>query len=89
MRLTAIVAAALATAALPALAAPGDGPRLYPVPSAANYCPAGLQPITIDGSICCGQPNTHVTWYEMKRHPVRRARYTPADACPEGQKGCD
>jgi len=86
MRIQTLLAAALAAAAaLPALA---DGPRLYPVPTAENYCPPGLRPVTIDGAICCGQPNTGVTWYEMKRHPVRRAGYTSAATCAEGQKGC-
>jgi len=82
---TLLAAAVVATTALPALA---DGPRVYPVPTTENYCPAGLQPVSINGAICCGQPNTSVTWYDMKRHPVQRARYTPAATCAEGQKGC-
>jgi len=80
--------AAAALAALAAMPALADGPRLYPVPSHANYCPPGLQPVTIDGAICCGQPNTNVTWYQMKQHPVRQASYTRSYDCPEGQKGC-
>jgi hypothetical protein len=80
---------AAALAALTAVPAMADGPRLYPVPTNANYCPAGLQPITINGAICCGQPNTNVTWYEMKRHPVyRAATYTRSYDCPVGSKGC-
>lgn len=88
MRITASLAAA-ALAAFTALPAAADGPRLYPVPTNANFCPPGLQPITIDGSICCGRPNTNVTWYYMKKHPVQRAVYTPRrSSCPEGTKGC-
>ena len=86
MRISAtLAAAALATlTALPALA---DGMRVYPVPTSVNYCPPGLQPITLNGVICCGQPNTNVTWYDMKRHPVRKT-YTRSYNCPEGEKGC-
>ncbi|MEQ8897345.1 MAG: hypothetical protein RID23_09645 [Roseovarius sp.] len=80
---------AAALAALTALPAMADGPRLYAVPTTANYCPAGLQPITINGAICCGQPNTNVTWNEMKRQPVyRAASYTRSYDCPVGSKGC-
>ncbi|MEQ9259305.1 MAG: hypothetical protein RIG84_09405 [Roseovarius sp.] len=61
--------------------------RVYPVPTNANYCPAGLQPITLNGVICCGKPNTHVTWYEMKKHPVSHARVATRN-CPVGEKGC-
>ncbi len=79
-----------ALAALTALSAHAQEARLYPVPTNANYCPAGLQPVTINGAICCGQPNTNVTWYYMKKHPVQRATYTPRYSnCPEGVKGCN
>ncbi|KRS16310.1 hypothetical protein [Roseovarius indicus] len=88
MRISLSLSAA-ALAALTALPAVAQEARLYPVPTNANYCPAGLQPITINGAICCGRPNTHVTWYEMKRHPVyRAATYTRSYNCPEGTKGC-
>ncbi|GAB4306616.1 MAG: hypothetical protein Kow0058_18940 [Roseovarius sp.] len=82
----AILAGAAALAALPAMA---EGVRYYSVPTSVNYCPAGLQPISIDGVICCGQPTTSVTWFEMKRHPVQRPRFVRADPCPEGVKGCN
>ncbi len=49
-------------------------PRVYPVPSQVNFCPAGLQPVTTDGTISCGRPNTAVTWYEMKGHPSAPGR---------------
>ena len=81
-----LAAAALATAtALPAAA---DTMRYYPVHTHVNYCPAGLQPISLGGVICCGTPNTHVTWEQMKKHPVTRT-YVYQDNCPAGQKGCN
>ncbi|MCZ7675328.1 MAG: hypothetical protein M5U35_04875 [Roseovarius sp.] len=87
MRIPTLVAVA-ALAAVTALPAFAGGVRVYTVPTNANYCPAGLQPVSIDGSISCGQPNTHVTWYEMKRHPVRWTYHSRAVTCAEGQKGC-
>ncbi|MEZ5675688.1 hypothetical protein SAMN06265173_1502 [Thalassovita litoralis] len=78
----------LALAASPALA---NGPRIYPYPASANYCPAGLQPITIDGVICCGTPNQSMTYQQAKAAPGPRT-YRPARrsgmVCPEGEKGC-
>jgi len=35
-----------------------------------NFCPAGLQPITISGVICCGTPNQHVSYAQMMQHPA-------------------
>ncbi len=32
---------------------------VWAYPSKHNYCPAGLQPVTIGGVICCGQPTHH------------------------------
>lgn len=88
MRISLSLSAA-ALAVLTAVPAMADGPRIYPVPTNANYCPAGLQPVTINGAICCGTPNTHVTWYEMKRQPAyRAASYTRSYDCPVGSKGC-
>ncbi len=68
-------------AAVPAAAA-SDGPTIYVYPSAVNYCPTGLQPIALNGVICCGVPTTTQTWDQVMRHPAtssRRASY-PADA---------
>ena len=69
----ALAAAGLALAAGPALA-DGHTAPLYPYPASANYCPAGLQPVTIAGVICCGVPNQHVTYDAMMRHPTRSYR---------------
>ena len=68
-------------------------PKIYPYPASANYCPAGLQPITISGVICCGTPNTQMTYAEVKRHPVQhrvvhRKHRSARAHCPVGAKGC-
>lgn len=68
----------------------------YPVHSKSNYCPAGLQPVTISGSISCGSPTTHVTYNQMlshptvkvrKKHPVVQHR-SAHPTCAIGAKGC-
>ena len=71
-------------------------PKIYAYPSSANYCPAGLQPITISGVICCGTPNQSMTYAQVKAHPaprVKRYRVTAPRRsaraqCPVGAKGC-
>ncbi len=87
--------AAMAATALPAVA---DTMKYYPYPTHVNYCPAGLQPISMGGVICCGKPNTHVTYREMMRHPapaththyvaLDKGEVTPSHVCEEGEKGC-
>ena len=88
-----LTAAALVTASAPAIA---DSMKYYPY-HGHNFCPAGLQPISMGGVICCGTPNTHVTYREMMRHPVRSHSQPVAfldkgqvrsPVCQEGQKGC-
>lgn len=78
-----------ATAARPARR---DMPKIYAVRNTANYCPSGLQPITINGVICCGTPNQSVSYQSMKAHPVARvqsrARKNSRIVCPVGEKGC-
>ena len=88
MRIFAAVATA-ALAAFAALPASAQGPKLYPYATSVNYCPAGLQPIVLNGVICCGQPTVGMTWQQVVRHPVQRVRHTRDDTCPEGQKGCN
>ncbi len=89
MRIVKPLAAAmtLAVLAAPAFA---EGVKIYAYPSNANYCPAGLQPITISGVICCGTPNQSMTYQQVMRHPVRKKvhRVKHSEVCPEGQKGC-
>jgi len=84
-RLSSLVILLVAAMALPASA---EGVKLYPYATTVNYCPAGLQPIVLNGVICCGQPNTGMTWQQVKRHPVQRVRHTRSYSCPEGEKGC-
>lgn len=44
-----------------------------------NYCPIGLQPVVVNGVICCGQPTSNVSYQQMMRHPMpkkaKRAHY--------------
>lgn len=86
------VVASLSVAAAPALA---DSMKYYPY-HGKNFCPAGLQPISVGGVICCGTPNTHATYREIMQHPVSHAPTAFLDkgevaqtaVCEEGQKGC-
>ncbi|MBN7786017.1 hypothetical protein JYP51_13885 [Ponticoccus gilvus] len=57
---------------------------------APNLCPAGLQPVTVGGVICCGNPNAgyyidrpggQKKYYKARHKPAPRA-YAPA-----GEKG--
>lgn len=91
-----IAAAAGLMLALPQTA---DAHEIYPVKSAHNFCPSGLQPVTIDGSISCGTPTTTVSYHSMMAHPaptrkahkrVHHTRHHAAPtACPPGMKGCN
>ena len=70
--------------------------KIYPYPASANYCPAGLQPITISGVICCGVPNQSMTYQQVKAHPVAKTRHvvryhkvrSARPTCAPGTKGC-
>ncbi|MBO6774444.1 MAG: hypothetical protein JJ897_02860 [Marinibacterium sp.] len=73
--------AALAT---PVLAAGTDPVVVYPYANIVNYCPAGLQPVTVDGTVICGTPTTIVT-YQQAATAV--GGYGPAK-CRAGTKGC-
>ncbi len=99
MRLTTAIAAGAGL--FIATLAPGQvaaQPKIYAYPSGANYCPAGLQPITISGVICCGTPNQSMTYAQVKAHPAPRAkrhvhrvvkpRRSARAHCPVGAKGC-
>lgn len=70
--------------------------KIYPYKTSQNYCPTGLQPVSINGVICCGTPNQHVSYQSAMSHPVakkkvhkvkRKAYHARAD-CPIGTKGC-
>lgn len=72
--------------------------KVYPYASKHNYCPAGLQPVTISGVICCGTPNTHQSYQSVMAHPVakkkhhhkvvHKKRYAKQSHCAVGTKGC-
>ncbi|MEX0285620.1 MAG: hypothetical protein AB3N23_13510 [Paracoccaceae bacterium] len=84
MRVLTIFAVA-ALASTSAIAAGSDQPTVYPYASSANYCPAGLQPVSINGTVCCGTPNTNMTYQQATAAPRRRAH---SRSCPIGVKGC-
>ncbi len=41
-----------------------------------NYCPAGLQPVSVDGSISCGRPNRYQSYQQAMKHPAQRVRHS-------------
>ncbi|MFN3210615.1 MAG: hypothetical protein ACE369_16750 [Roseovarius sp.] len=84
----------LAALALSAIAAPAlaDG-KLYPYHSRENYCPAGLQPVSLGGMVSCGTPNQSQSYEQVMKHPAPKTRHHVYKArrsysCPVGQKGC-
>lgn len=72
-------------------------PKIYAYTSVANYCQSGMQPVSINGIICCGVPNQGISYQQAMAHPAggtkRRvvrasSRPTARSYCPEGEKGC-
>jgi len=72
-------------------AAFAGGPGIHPYEGTANYCPAGLQPVSVDGVIGCGTPDRAQSYQQARQHPVTRARSARAryGECTPGVKGCD
>ena len=60
-----------------------EGIYLQPYPASANFCPQGLQPVTMGGVICCGTPNTT----EVYSHGGGGKR-SGSMSCQPGTKGC-
>jgi len=89
MRITTLLMAGLglSVVAAPAMA---DEMKIYAYPTTVNYCPAGLQPVVLNGVICCGQPTTSVSYKQMMSEPVvrKKRRYSARVDCTEGTKGC-
>jgi hypothetical protein len=89
-----VIAAALGLmTALPQTAAAEV--KIYPYKSSANYCPTGFQPVSINGVICCGKPNTHTSYQSAMAHPVAKKKvhqprqtYRARSQCVIGTKGC-
>lgn len=93
---TMVTAGGMAAASLLPMQAAADA-KIYAYPTSVNYCPAGLQPVTIAGVICCGVPNQSVTYQQVMAHPapvrkqVKKRHYrapAPKANCPIGTKGC-
>lgn len=73
-------------AATPVLASGTDPVVVYPYASGENYCPEGLQPVTVDGTVSCGKPTTDVTY--QRATAARGGSRTSGGNCPIGVKGC-
>ncbi len=58
---------------------------IYPTGASVNYCPAGLQPVSVDGTVSCGTPTSEMTYAQAKATPYRRSGYS---SCIPGAKGC-
>ncbi|EPX79659.1 hypothetical protein [Salipiger mucosus] len=74
-----------------ATADPSRQPLVQAYP-AANYCPAGKQPVILGGVICCGVPNAG-TYYnpvsvrKAAPRPAPATSYMPRPYAPVGEKG--
>jgi len=70
--------------------------KIRPYATSHNYCAAGMQPVSINGVICCGVPNTDVSYQSAMAHPVapkkhRKIAHKPRQTrsyCAVGTKGC-
>ena len=60
---------------------------IYSAGSSTNYCPAGLQPVSVDGTTSCGTPTSDMTYAEVKATPYGR-RSSSYVTCAPGVKGC-
>lgn len=70
MRSLSLLCAAAGFAVLSAAPAAAEV-KIYPY-KGDNYCPAGLQPVQIDGVICCGTPNQSVSYSHVKSVPATK-----------------
>jgi len=95
MGIKSVIIAGLGLAVLAALPASAMEAKIYPYHAKANYCPAGLQPVQVNGTICCGTPNQHISYQQALAHPVTHKKvhkvvhHRPARklVCPVGEKG--
>ncbi len=65
---------------------------VHTFPTSANYCPAGLQPVTVGGRICCGTPNAgpyiNQAGGQRAHYPVHKVyQDSPRYYAPAGEKG--
>ena len=60
-------------------------------PAAANYCPAGSQPVLVGGVICCGTPNAapyvNRAGGHRKSYHAQQSYHAPRAYAPAGEKG--
>lgn len=92
MRYTRVIAAAAAVTLMSAVSGMAQ-PKIYAYTGTHNFCPAGLQPVTMNGEICCGRPNQGISYQQAMSHPVKRKKhvhrtYARKADCPVGTKGC-
>ena len=92
MRYTRVIAAAAAVTLMGTVSGTAQQ-KIYAYNSSSNFCPAGLQPVTTNGEICCGRPNQSMSYQQVMAQPAtkkkKRARYVARKAeCPVGTKGC-
>ena len=95
MGIRAAIMSGIGLAVLAALPASAMDAKIYPYHASANYCPSGLQPISIDGVICCGTPNQSMSYQQALAHPhvtrVKKVHYKKSArriVCPVGEMGC-
>ncbi|MEP1768615.1 MAG: hypothetical protein ABJJ53_18505 [Sulfitobacter sp.] len=70
--------------------------KIRPYKTSHNFCAAGMQPVSINGVICCGVPNTNISYQSAMAHPVAKKKvhkktYKPRATrsyCAVGTKGC-
>ncbi|WP_425099622.1 hypothetical protein [Tropicibacter sp. S64] len=69
---------------------PNSNFLMHSYPSKENFCPAGLQPVTLGGVICCGVPNAgpyiNRAGGKAAYKPKKKVR-APAAYAPVGEKG--
>lgn len=71
---------------------PNSNFLMHSYPTKNNYCPAGLQPVTIGGEICCGVPNAgpYINRAGKVRKVIHKPKPKPVHRGPvavEGVKG--
>ena len=69
-----LAAAAFTLVAFSAAPAMAQEAKIYAFHGAGNYCPAGLQPVTINGTVCCGTPNAG-SYQQAMMHPTPRKKH--------------
>ena len=93
MRIKTVLTAGFGLMMMGAVPAMAMDAKIYPY-HGENFCPAGYQPITISGVVCCGLPNQSMSYQQVKMTPAPRAKakhhYHKAktSSCEVGTKGC-